>query len=73
MIYFFQSLQVSRVPVRCLQAFTVLLFFIASTTLFSDVYRIKKGDTLLIAVIGQPEYTHSVQVREDGKINYFGG
>ena len=73
MIYFFQSLQVFRVPVRCLQAFSVLLFFIASTTLFSDVYRIKKGDTLLIAVIGQPEYTHSVQVREDGRINYFGG
>ena len=73
MIYFFQSLQVPRVPARCLQAFTVLLFFIASTTLFSDVYRIKKGDTLLIAVIGQPEYTHSVQVREDGRINYFGG
>ena len=73
MINFSQSLQVPRLPVRCLQAFTVLLFFSASTTLFSDVYRIKKGDTLLIAVIGQPEYTHSVQVREDGKINYFGG
>ena len=73
MIYFFQSLQVSHARVRCLQAFSVLLFFIASTTLFSDVYRIKKGDTLLIAVIGQPEYTHSVQVREDGRINYFGG
>ena len=72
MIYFFQSLQVSHARVRCLQAFSVLLFFIASTTLFSDVYRIKKGDTLLIAVIGQPEYTHSVQVREDGRINYFG-
>ena len=73
MIYFSQSLQVFRAPVRCLQAFTVLLFFIATTTLFSDVYRIKKGETLLIAVIGQPEYTHSVQVREDGRINYFGG
>ena len=73
MIYFFRSLRVSRFSVRCLQAFTILLFFIASTTLFSDVYRIKKGDTLLIAVVGQPEYTHSVQVREDGKINYFGG
>jgi polysaccharide export outer membrane protein len=73
MINFSQSLQVPRLPVRCLQAFTVLLFFSASTILFSDVYRIKKGDTLLIAVIGQPEYTHSVQVREDGKINYFGG
>ena len=73
MIYFFRSLQVSRFPVRCLQAFPILLFFIASTTLFSDVYRIKEGDTLLIAVVGQPEYTHSVQVREDGKINYFGG
>lgn len=73
MIYFSRSLQVSRLPVRCLQAFPILLFFIASTTLFGDVYRIKKGDTLLIAVVGQPEYTHSVQVREDGKINYFGG
>ena len=73
MIHFFQSLQVPRVPIRCLQAFTVLLFFIVIPTLFSDVYRIKIGDTLLIAVIGQPEYTHSVQVREDGRINYFGG
>ncbi|MYB96875.1 hypothetical protein F4054_06790 [Candidatus Poribacteria bacterium] len=63
MTHFFRSLQV------CL----ILLFFIATPTLFSDVYRIKKGDTLLIAVIGQPEYTHSVQVREDGRINYFGG
>ena len=73
MIYFFRSLRVSRFPVRCWQAFTILLLFLASATLFSDVYRIKKGDTLLIAVVGQPEYTHSVQVREDGKINYFGG
>ena len=63
MTYFFRSLQV------CI----ILLFFIALPPLFSDVYRIKKGDTLLIAVIGQPEYTHSVQVREDGGINYFGG
>ncbi len=73
MIHVFRSLRVSRFPVRCLQTFTILLSFVASTTLFSDVYRIKKGDTLLIAVVGQPEYTHSVQVREDGKINYFGG
>ena len=63
MTYFFRSLP----------AYLILLFFIATPTLFSDVYRIKKGDTLLIAVIGQPEYTHSVQVREDGRINYFGG
>ena len=56
-----------------MQACLVLLFFIASPTLFGDVYRIKKGDTLLIAVVGQPEYTHSVQVRDDGKFNYFGG
>ncbi len=73
MLYLFRCLQVFRVSACCLQAFTVLLFFIASSTLFSDVYRIKKGDTLLIAVVGQPEYTHSVQVRGDGKINYFGG
>ena len=63
MTHFFRSLQVC----------VILLFFIANPPLFSDVYRIKKGDTLLIAVIGQPEYTHSVQVREDGRINYFGG
>lgn len=63
MVYFFRSLQ------ACL----ILLFCIATPTLFSDVYRIKKGDTLLITVIGQPEYTHSVQVRGDGRINYFGG
>ena len=83
MSYFFQSLQ-PRFNSRWLQAqmFTtiensgkllILLFFIVSTTLFSDVYRIQEGDTLLIAVIGQPEYTHSVQVREDGMISYFGG
>ena len=73
MIYFFRSLHVSRFAFRCLQAQTILLFLIATTTLFGDVYRIKKGDTLLISVIGQPEYTHSAQVREDGRISYFGG
>ena len=74
MTNFFRSLQVRWITHRCLQACLILLlFFIASPTLFSDVYRIKKGDTLLIAVVGQPEYTHSVEVREDGRINYFGG
>lgn len=73
MIYFLRRLHVSRWTFRCLQAHTILLFLIVTTTLFSDVYRIKKGDTLLIAVVGQPEYTHSAQVREDGRISYFGG
>ena len=73
MIYFLRRLHVSRFAFRCLQAHTILLFLIATTTLFGDVYRIKKGDTLLISVIGQPEYTHSAQVREDGRISYFGG
>ena len=73
MTYFLRSLHVSHFTFRCLQAHTILLFFIATTTLFGDVYRIKKGDTLLISVIGQPEYTHSAQVREDGRISYFGG
>lgn len=69
----FRSLQVYRTT-RCrLRACLILLFFILNPPLFSDVYRIKKGDTLLIAVVGQPEYTHSVEVREDGRINYFGG
>ena len=73
MTNFFRSLQVCWTP-RCLRACLILLlFFVTSPTLFSDVYRIKKGDTLLIAVVGQPEYTHSVEVREDGRINYFGG
>ena len=73
MIYFFRRLRVSRWTFRCLQVHTILLFLIATTTLFGDVYLIKKGDTLLISVIGQPEYTHSAQVREDGRISYFGG
>ena len=73
MTYFFRNLQATRMIHYRLQACVILLFFIATPTLFSDVYRIKKGDTLLIAVVGQPEYTHSVQVREDGKFNYFGG
>ena len=73
MIYFLRRLHVSHFTRRCLQAHTILLFLIATTTLFGDVYRIKKGDTLLISVIGQPEYTHSAQVREDGRISYFGG
>ena len=70
---FLRSLQVSYITSRCLQAATIFLLLILSTTLFAEVYHIKKGDRLLIAVIGQPEYTHSVQVRDDGRISYFGG
>ena len=73
MIYFLRRLPVSRFTFQHLQAQTILLFLIATTPLFSEVYRIKIGDTLLIGVIGQPEYTHSAQVREDGRISYFGG
>ncbi len=73
MIYFLRRLHVSHWTFRCLQAHTILLFLIVTIPLFSEVYRIKKGDTLLIAVVGQPEYTHSAQVREDGRISYFGG
>ncbi len=73
MIYFLRSLQGARFTLRGLRALIILLLFSATTTLFGDVYRVKKGDTLLIAVIGQPEFTHSVQVREDGRISYFGG
>ena len=73
MIYFSRRLHVPRFTLRCLQTYTILLFLLATTPLFSDVYRIKKGDTLLISVIGQPEYTHSGQVRTDGRISYFGG
>ncbi len=69
----FRSLQVCWTKCCRLQACLILFFFLVNPPLFSDVYRIKKGDALLIAVVGQPEYTHSVQVREDGRINYFGG
>ena len=74
MTYFFQNLQAAAITLRRLQVCTILLIFIASSPIvFGDVYRVKKGDTLLIAVIGQPEYTYSVQVRGDGMISYFGG
>jgi len=73
MIYFFQSLQVSRVTFFKLQVCTLLLFLIIASPVFSEVYRVKAGDTLLIAVVGQPEYTHSVEVRSDGRISYYGG
>ncbi len=73
MICFLRSLQAGYITPLRLQAFTILLFLITSTALLGDVYRIKKGDNLLIAVIGQPEYSQSVIVREDGRISYFGG
>lgn len=73
MICFLRSLQADYITLLRLQAFIVFLFLFTSTTLFGDVYRIRKGDNLLIAVIGQPEYSQSVIVREDGRISYFGG
>ena len=78
-----RNLQVIYTTTCRLQVFAVILLLISSTILFGDiystwgelnsVYRIKQGDMLLIAVIGQPEYTHTVQVRDDGRISYFGG
>ena len=56
-----------------LQTFYFFILLLLTTSLYADVYHIRNGDTLLIAVIGQPEYTHSVKVREDGRISYFGG
>ncbi len=55
--------------------FLTLIFLILTATVAvsGDVYRIREGDTLLIAVIGQPEYTQTVQVREDGMMSYFSG
>ena len=73
MKHILRSLQVPYITSRRLRVSTILLFLIITTTLFGEVYRIRKGDNLLIAVIGQPEYSHSVQVREDGRISYFGG
>lgn len=51
----------------------IFLIWTAIGTVFGDVYRIQEGDTLLIAIIGQPEYTQTVQVREDGMVSYFSG
>jgi len=83
MLYIKRNLQDLNTTSCRLQVLTVLLLLIFSTTLFggtysvwgelNSVYRIRQGDMLLIAVIGQPEYTHSVQVRNDGRISYFGG
>ncbi len=58
---------------RKLSYFTLLFAFITSNLLVANVYKIRNGDNLLIAVIGQPEYTQTVQVRDDGRISYFGG
>ncbi len=62
------------IPAGCVSVSVVsLIFLINCVPLFaSDAYRIARGDTLLIAVVGQPEYTHSVAVRDDGRISYFG-
>ncbi len=51
----------------------ILLILFSCISIYGDVYRIRQGDNLQIAVIGQPEYGQSVQVREDGRISYFGG
>ena len=51
----------------------LLLLVVLTSVVLGDVYKIKERDNLLIAVIGQPEYTQTVQVREDGRISYFGG
>ena len=75
MIYFLRSQQARHptLPYLLAHVSIIIIILTAAPALRSDVYRIKKGDTLLIAVVGQPEYTHSVQVREDGRISYFGG
>lgn len=51
----------------------LLLLVVSTSTVLGEIYKIKERDNLLIAVIGQPEYTQTVQVREDGRISYFGG
>ena len=51
----------------------LLLILFTAISVYGEVYRIRQGDNLLIAVIGQPEYNQSVHVRDDGRISYFGG
>ena len=53
--------------------FIIFLILSACISTYGDVYSIRKGDDLLIAVIGQPEYNQTVHVRDDGRISYFGG
>ena len=67
--------KLTTMEARMQRIFLTLIFLIltANATVFCDVYRIREGDTLLIAVIGQPEYTQTVQVREDGMMSYFSG
>lgn len=65
-------LQVAYKTLLYLQVFILLLLF-TNTALYGDIYRIRQGDNLFIAVIGQPEYSLSVKVRADGRISYFGG
>jgi len=50
----------------------IALVWLASARAIGN-YRIDAGDTLLIAVIGSPEYNQFTTVRADGKISYFGG
>lgn len=52
--------------------FVVCLLFGANLDSSAD-YRIEPGDTLLIVVIGQADYSQSIKVRADGKISYVGG
>lgn len=73
MIQSIQSLRDTKTLLCFLQTFYIFVFLLLTSSLNADVYHIRNGDTLLIAVIGQPEYTHSVKVREDGRISYFGG
>ncbi len=73
MIQYIQSLRDTKTLLCFLQTFYFFVLLLITTSLNADIYNIRNGDTLLIAVIGQPEYTHSVKVREDGRISYFGG
>lgn len=67
--------KLTTMEARMQRILLTLIFLILTATgaVFGDVYRIREGDTLLIAVIGQPEYTQTVQVREDGMMSYFSG
>ena len=68
----FSRLRLCRMTWYYLQA-TFMIVLFTNSTLIADVYRIRHGDNLLIAIIGQPEYSQTVQVRADGRISYFGG
>jgi len=57
---------------RCRLIFVLAILILSANVSYGETYRIEPGDRLSIIVMDYPEYSRSVQVREDGYIIYFG-